>query len=137
MDSQSLLVLVAEDDADVRDALRHVLDAEGFRVVAAVDGQHALEHLARGLVPCAVLLDWIMPRLDGEAFLRARAASALLSTIPVFVMSATFAPAGDPRIQGYLPKPFDIDALLPMLRSACAVHCRPSRRSTCGEARVQ
>jgi CheY-like chemotaxis protein len=126
-----LLVLVAEDDADVREAIAGVLQAEGFRVSLAVDGQHALEELEHGEPPCAVLLDWVMPRVDGEAFLRARAASSALSSVPVFVISATRQHAPDPRVQGFLRKPFSLQHLLPLLRRVCDQHCPEERRERC------
>lgn len=131
MGPQPLPLLIADDDEELREALGLLLDAKGFRVTLAVDGQQALEHLTRGPTPCAILLDWMMPRVDGEAFLRTRAASSALSSIPVFVISATHAPANDIRIQGFLPKPFDADDLLPLLREVCDKHCPASRRARC------
>jgi len=131
MGSQPLPVLIADDDEEVREALGLLLDAKGFRVTLAVDGQQALDHLTRGFTPCAILLDWMMPRVDGEAFLRTRAASSSLSSIPVFVISATHAPANDIRIQGFLAKPFNADDLLPLLRKVCDKYCPASRRAHC------
>jgi CheY-like chemotaxis protein len=128
---QPLLVLVADDDPDIREALAGVLVAHDMRVVLAVDGQHALEHLAGGIAPCAILLDWMMPRVNGEGFLRARAASDALSNIPVFVISGTHVPVADDRVQGCLSKPFGIAELLSVLRSVCGSVCPNSRRSTC------
>ncbi|MFL5274457.1 MAG: response regulator [Anaeromyxobacteraceae bacterium] len=124
-------MLVADDDEDLREALAQILDAHCIRVVLAADGQHALDHLAQGVSPCAILLDWMMPRVDGEAFLTARAESAFLSSIPVFVISASHRPTGDPRIHGFLSKPFDIEDLLPMLRGVCGEHCPAARKQTC------
>jgi CheY-like chemotaxis protein len=129
--SRPLLVLLAEDDDAIRETLAHVLRGRGFQVVLAVDGQDALEQVARGVVPCAILLDWMMPRLGGHGFLSARAQSAALSSIPVFVISGTHEPAGDLRIQGCLPKPFEADDLVPMLRGACDA-CPASRRVAWG-----
>lgn len=131
MDTQTRLVLVADDDAEVRDALAQVLDAHGFRAASAVDGQHALEHLAQGVTPCAILLDWMMPRVDGEEFLRTRARSGFLSGIPVIVISASHAPTADPRIQGFLAKPFGVSDLLTMLREVCEPHFMDTRRLSC------
>jgi DNA-binding response OmpR family regulator len=128
---QPLLVLVADDDPDIREALADVLVANDMQVVLAVDGQHALEHLAGGIAPCAILLDWMMPRVNGEAFLMARATSDVFSRIPVFVISATHVPVGDGRAQGYLSKPFGIAELLSLLRSVCGSQCPNSRLSTC------
>jgi two-component system, OmpR family, response regulator MprA len=116
-------VLVADDDHPLREAITEVLEREGHRVISAVDGQHALDQLAQGAHPCAILLDWMMPRVDGEAFLTSRAASASLSSIPVFVISATHSPATDARIQGFLQKPFSLDDLLTLVRGVCKAHC--------------
>ena len=131
VDAQPLLVLLAEDDEDLRTTLAEILESHGFRVAVAVDGQHALDRLAEGVAPCAILLDWMMPRVNGEAFLRARAGSTSLSSIPVFVMSATHLPVGGYSIQGFLAKPFALDDLLPMLRGVCDTHCPPPRRREC------
>jgi two-component system response regulator MprA len=116
-------VLVADDDCPLREAIAEALEREGHRVISAVDGQHALEQLAEGIRPCAILLDWMMPRVDGEAFLTSRAASPSLSSIPVFVISATHSPASDARIQGFLQKPFTLDDLLALVRGICDAHC--------------
>ena len=131
VDAQPLLVLLAEDDEDLRDALAQILEGHGFRVASAVDGQQALDQLGEGVAPCAILLDWMMPRVNGEAFLRARAESTFLSSIPVFVMSATHLPAVGHRIQGFLAKPFAVDELFAMLRRVCDAHCPPRRRLDC------
>jgi CheY-like chemotaxis protein len=128
---QPLNVLVVDDDDAVRLGLAELLASAGIRVVAAVDGQHALELLATGFTPCAVLLDWVMPRVNGDAFLRARAGSSHLSSVPVYVVSATHLPEADARMQGFLEKPLDVGALLPMLRDVCALHCPSSRSSKC------
>ena len=124
-------MLLTEDDEDLRATLAEILEAHGFRVAVAVDGQHALNRLAQGVAPCAILLDWMMPRVNGEAFLRARAESTFLSSIPVFVMSATHLPPVGYRIQGFLAKPFALEDLLPMLRTVCDTHCPPQRRFEC------
>ncbi len=129
MDSRRLLVLVADDEAPLREALSELLECEGHHVVSAADGRQALERIAEGSRPCAILLDWMMPTLDGEGFLNARAASASLATIPVFVLSASRQPVRDTRIQGFLQKPFNIDDLLVMLHGVCDAHC--AYRSSC------
>jgi len=116
-------LLVADDDAPLREALVAVLENEGHDVVQATDGRQALDRLADGRHPSAILLDWMMPVVDGESFLRARAASASLSSIPVFVLSASYRPVSDSRIQGFLQKPFNIDDLLVMLRGVCEADC--------------
>jgi CheY-like chemotaxis protein len=140
MDHPRLRLLVADDDELLRETLAEVLASDGHEVAQAADGQQALEHLRlNGNCTCAVLLDWVMPVADGEAFLTARAASSALSRIPVFVVSATHRPVDDDRVQGFLEKPFTLDDLLVMLRGVCGAHCAerscplaPDRRSVGG-----
>jgi CheY-like chemotaxis protein len=117
------LVLVADDDADIREALRDALHLDGRAVVLASDGREALARLQSGRRPCAVVLDWLMPTMGGDEFLAHRERSPELRAIPVFVVSATYRGAGDPRIQGYLHKPFELHALDALLDSVCTEHC--------------
>jgi CheY-like chemotaxis protein len=117
------IVLVADDDASVREAIAEVLGSEGHDVMLAQDGRDALERLAGGVAPCAILLDWKMPVMNGEGFLRERARSAKLSQIPVYLISGTHVPSGDPRVQGWLPKPFALDDLRALLASTCDAPC--------------
>jgi len=128
---QPQLVLVAEDDDDVRDALVQVLETEGFQVMPAIDGRDALDRLGQVEPPCAIVLDWVMPRIGGESFLAARADSDRLSRIPVFVVSATHLIVSDNRVQGFLEKPFAVDDLLLLLRRVCGAHCPEERRAAC------
>jgi len=128
-------VLIVEDDATQREALAQYLGAKGYRAILAVDGQDALEHLALGAAPCVILLDWMMPKVDGGMFLEARAASGPISSIPVFVMSASHPAPADLRIQGFLPKPFDLSALLRMFRAVCQESCPTSLQHGCPRPR--
>jgi CheY-like chemotaxis protein len=116
-------LLVVEDDVDVRDALEQVLTEEGYDVVTARDGVVALQLLEESPSRfCLVILDVLMPRVDGRQFLeRARAA---LRTTPVLLFSAgQLAPEllNDPCVAGVIPKPVDVAFLLEMV----AVHCEP------------
>jgi CheY-like chemotaxis protein len=118
-----LLVLVADDDDDIRTTLRDALHLEGHSVVLARDGEEALALLHAGALPCAIVLDWLMPTMGGDAFLAAREQSPDLRAIPVFIVSASRASKGDPRVQGFLPKPFELGALLDLLGSVCSESC--------------
>src|SRR5690348_5406718 len=62
-------ILVVEDDDDVRDAMVQVLEAEGYDAIPASDGEDALGRLEAGLAPCLILLDLMMPRMDGWQFI--------------------------------------------------------------------
>lgn len=124
------MVLVVEDDRDTREVLRLILEMEGMSVMEAADGLEALESLhqmqesARAR-PCAVVLDVMMPRCSGPEFRRRQLADPQLAGIPVIVLSAV---ADQVNVEGLkafarIPKPFDPDELLTVIRSAC--HLRP------------
>ena len=92
-------VLVVEDDPASRDLLKRVLTERGWAVCAAVDGQEAIE-LLQDLTPCAVILDLMMPRMDGFGFLDYMRAEARFAEIPVIVVTAkTLTPEEHKRLQ--------------------------------------
>ena len=103
-------VLLADDNADMRSYIEHLLTAEGFAVDAVTDGEAALG-LARQAPPDVILSDVMMPKLDGLALLRALRADQMLRDTPIVLLSAR---AGEEaRIEGlaagaddYLIKPF-------------------------------
>jgi CheY-like chemotaxis protein len=107
------LVLVVDDDPDILDAICDILEGEGYRVARA---RHGLEALARVSEeePSLILLDLMMPVMDGLTFAQALRQRRLERSIPIVVISADGNPqrAAAVGAQGYLAKPFDIDALL-------------------------
>ncbi|HEY3352798.1 MAG TPA: response regulator [Polyangia bacterium] len=117
------LVLVVDDEDDIREVLRLALEAEGYRVETAAHGREALARLAAGARPCLILLDLMMPVMDGFEFLAARARDPVAAAIPVLVVSA-FADraAAVTGVAGILKKPVDLDVLLAQV----ARHCRAS-----------
>jgi CheY-like chemotaxis protein len=106
-------VLVVDDDRDSGETTRMILEDEGYAVDLAPNGKKALERLSGGPLPTLILVDLMMPVMDGAAFLKEIEASAELSTIPVVVMTAS---GPDPRTSGLryplLRKPFGIDELV-------------------------
>jgi CheY-like chemotaxis protein len=100
-------VLVIDDDADQRAALAHVLSRGGYRVVAACDGQDALELLTAGLRPALIVLDLVMPRMDGWRFLE-RLRGSERSTVPVLVTSGDARRRPPPEADAWLEKPLDV-----------------------------
>ncbi len=80
-------IVVADDNADLRDYMRRILGAAGYAVAVAADGQEALE-TARTFSPDLVVSDVMMPRLDGFGLLRALRADAALAQTPVLLLSA-------------------------------------------------
>ena len=81
-------VLLVDDDEAVVEALAEFLEDEGFEVVTAADGRAALDHLRRGVRPCAILLDLMMPGMNGWDFFDELQRDPRLKKIPVVVATA-------------------------------------------------
>jgi CheY-like chemotaxis protein len=82
-------VLLIEDDELLREGLKQVLEEDGCRVAAAADGGEAIELLLKGEIgPCLILLDLMMPRMNGWDFLALHSRHPSLSKIPIVVASA-------------------------------------------------
>jgi CheY-like chemotaxis protein len=112
------LVLVIDDDADIRTAIQDLLDGEGFATLGAADGQAALNLLADlPDRPAVILLDLMMPIMDGWTFCKIRQGIATLMEIPVITISAASATGtGAPlRVEGSIAKPFDSDVLIELV----------------------
>ncbi len=111
------LVLVAEDDFNVRLTLEVVLEDEGFDIVLAADGEEALR-AARDSRPDVILLDQIMPKLDGKQVLHALRQDAATRDIPVLVLSGMErgVPGDWPGAQ-FLGKPFSPEELVRRIRA--------------------
>ena len=107
-------MLVIDDDAVIRETLATALGDEGYSVRCAEDGRAGLETLA-GWAPDVIVLDLMMPVMDGHAFLAARAALGNADRIPVIILSAAHqirAQAAGLNAAAVFPKPFDLGALL-------------------------
>ncbi len=105
-------VLVVDDEPVVRAVVRDVLREEGYAVVEAPDGRTVLEILDRER-PDLVLMDVMMPGIDGREVYRVLRSREDLPDVPVVMMSAAArADRLDPSIAGFLPKPFDLDRLM-------------------------
>lgn len=116
--SSSDPVLVVEDSPYVRAALIDVLETYGYGAVGAGDGREALELLRTGNVrPRLILLDLMMPRMDGWQFRTEQARDPSLSGIPVIVVSAYWQRQQDkaPAPAAFMPKPLDIVGLLQVM----------------------
>jgi len=97
-------VLIVDDDAGNRRALREMLEAEGFGVTEAENGRLALERMAQAR-PSAILLDLVMPEMDGFAFVRALRERAEWREIPVVVLTAKDITRKDRlRLEGYVTR---------------------------------
>src|SRR5215467_12847724 len=81
-------ILVVEDDRDLRESLGDALRLEGYNVVCVEHGEAALRHLGTGARPCVILLDLMMPVMDGWTFRQHLLEDRDLSEIPVVLMTA-------------------------------------------------
>jgi CheY-like chemotaxis protein len=112
-------VLVVDDDPDIRETLRFVLEDAGYPVYSAENGREALEILDRTRPePGLVLLDLMMPVMSGDEMLRVLRAGHPLAHIPVTIVTASGAPM-PPLASGLLEKPVDLDVLLRIVESSC------------------
>jgi CheY-like chemotaxis protein len=114
----SPLVLLVEDDSDIREAMSELIESQGVSVRAARDGCEGLELLKAGLRPSAVFLDQCMPRLDGASVLAAMSEDPALAGIPVVWMSGERR-TPPPPVAMCLPKPFEVSDLAAILASLC------------------
>ena len=112
-------ILVVEDDPDIRGSLRDVLEDEGYRVVTACDGLDALRALDEIARPCLILLDLMMPVMDGAEFLDHMRRRRELSDVKVMVVSAWPDAASSIEATGFVSKPIDLEALLEKVARYC------------------
>jgi CheY-like chemotaxis protein len=113
-------ILVVEDEDESRQVLMQILELEGFKAVGASNGAEALDHLRTSDLPCVIILDLLMPVMDGRQFRTALLQVADLATIPVIVVSAIDSSAvSDLGVVKAFRKPLDIDALVKIIREHC------------------
>lgn len=116
-------VLLIDDDFAIIDAVSELLEGEGFSVVAATNGIDALNQLRSGLRFEVIVLDVMMPTMDGWDFRAEQLADPSLRNIPVVIISASGFSRETLQRQFYaydvLPKPLDVDGFLGALRAVC------------------
>jgi CheY-like chemotaxis protein len=116
-------VLLVDDDRDVRETLAALLEFEGYHVIAASNGQEALSLLQTGPPPSLILLDLLMPVMDGFEFRRLQRAHSSWASLPTVVMTAVDDPVIETSMVGAvecLTKPFDVAHLLALVARFCA-----------------
>jgi CheY-like chemotaxis protein len=112
-------VLIVDDDLDIRETLRFVLEDAGYPVYVAGNGKEALEVLeGANPLPGLILLDLMMPVMSGEDLLAVLKKVKALATIPVTVVTASGAPM-PPLANNLLKKPVDLDMLLAIVSRTC------------------
>ncbi len=115
-------VMVVEDDLDIRESLMEILEDHGYEPIGAENGLEALDKLREpGPQPCLILLDLMLPKMDGRAFRQHQLQSPELAAIPVVVISAFWDVvqiAQEMKVE-LLKKPFKITEIISVAERYC------------------
>ena len=114
-------VLIVDDDPDIRDSLREVLEDEGYEVATVANGREALDHLkASNPRPCVILLDLMMPVMDGWQFRKEQKQDPEIAGIPLVVITATGNRPVLIDAAELVMKPLDLNRLFEAIGRYCA-----------------
>ncbi len=115
-------VLVIDDDEGIRQAISEVLADAGHPAAAVSNGREALAWLARNERPCLILLDLMMPEMDGRQFRARQRADPRHADIPVVVITAggNQTHRREMAVEGWLGKPVELDVLLAHVEKFCS-----------------
>jgi CheY-like chemotaxis protein len=132
-DAPQPLVLVVEDQEASRKFLVTLLSIGGYRVLEASNGREALAHLFSESRPDVILLDLVMPVMDGWEFLDEQHKDSLLRTIPTIVVSGVS--SNHPRCLDmppvrFLPKPYTVEQLIASIEAECSAVLPPTLAET-------
>ena len=127
-------ILIVEDDADSRRALTNALEDEGYTIAARENGSEALEYLRESPRPHLIVLDLVMPGMDGWEFRHLQSQDARLASIPVIGVSAVGKLVD---VDVSLRKPVDYDELLAAVARYVGRAPRPTARLPRGKRRRQ
>jgi CheY-like chemotaxis protein len=116
-------VLVVEDDLEIRESLMEILEENGYEPVGAANGHEGLDKLSKShQPPCLILLDLMMPVMDGRAFRQEQLRRPEFASIPVVVLSAyrnVAEETKDMSVAAFLKKPMKLDDVLGVVRKHC------------------
>lgn len=113
-------VLLVDDDEELRATLGAVLQAEGFEMLEAPNGLHALQQLLRTPLPDVILLDLTMPLMTGFELLDLKSEDPRIRDIPVIALTAYDDVSAIPGVVAVVRKPFDLAQLIEVLRAVLA-----------------
>ncbi len=112
-------ILVVEDEKGIQEVIKMALEMEGYKVKTADNGKAGLELLPKMETPCLILLDLMMPVMNGWQFAEAISQDMTLATIPVVIVTAYGDRAMSIPAKGVLKKPIDLDLLLNTVKKWC------------------
>jgi CheY-like chemotaxis protein len=115
-------VLVVDDDRDIRDSVVELLEDNGYHAIGASNGREALDVLRSSPPPCLILLDLMMPVMDGRGFREEQLKNPAWTTIPVIVISAYNDVDAQARALAadHLRKPLGLRPLIEAVRRHCS-----------------
>lgn len=120
-ESECKNVFIVEDELVVREAMRDVLELQGYKVTLAADGHEAIQILKKmSPLPCLILLDLMMPKMNGWDFLDFHKSDELISQIPIVICSAYKESAVAIKPSGIITKPVQRASLLSTVGAFCA-----------------
>lgn len=119
MHASGTIVLVDDDD-DLRETVAEALQSVGHEVKQARNGQEAIELLtSMANTPCLVLLDFLMPVMNGAELLKVMSHCHRLASIPVVMVAGRRADPALPGLQGFVRKPVSLETLLRVVAEWC------------------
>lgn len=124
-ESKNNLILLVEDDHDIRVALRQSLEMANYQVISAPNGKDALKIIQKQK-PDLIILDMVMPLMDGEEFLRYKDSDSSLTDIPVMLISAFEEKLKVIPVRPKLKKPLDLDEVLQKVPEVLANRMSPA-----------
>jgi len=118
-------ILIVEDDPNIREVLKQAVEFEGYTCTTAEDGQRAYAQLQTMKEPCLILLDLMMPNMNGYEFIELASKTHTVASIPVVVVSAaadasklkTVDSSG--QVKGLIKKPVELESLMATVREWC------------------
>jgi len=113
-------ILVVDDDEGLRSMIIEFLEIEGFKAQPAMNGKDALQIINSGFRPCLVLLDLMMPVMNGMEFLKNVQQNSDLASLKILVVSANASDSNTQGAIGYVTKPVDLDFLLKTVQTYCS-----------------
>ena len=114
------LVMIVDDDEAIRETLRDIIEDQGYHVVCCENGQAALATLlGQGEAPCMILLDLMMPVMDGWSFRREQLSDPRVADIPIVVITASEETNGTFADVPILKKPLEYDAVIRAVSERC------------------
>lgn len=115
--NNSGIILVIEDDHDTRVAIRQALESEGHNVYSATNGSEGLRLLSKISHPSLIILDMVMPLMNGDEFLRIKENDPELKDIPTLVVTSYKEKLDLIGNNNFLMKPFDLDMFVDEINS--------------------